>query len=229
LVVSTVTLGSAAAQRPDNVGRDDHRQQIRQQAQARAQERRVSVDERKAEIKVRVAERKAEIQQRVCERRQATIERRIPRLATSANRIQIVIDTMYDRVAGFYESSQLTVDNYDELVEAIEVAKADSTAAVELVNDYQFEVDCEDQNLDQQLGEYRAAVGDARTELKTYRTALVDLISSLRAKAASDDQTDSDDESDQNQEEDTEVNDSDEETEEESETTTEDEGVQRDA
>jgi len=207
-VVGTLLLSVIAvpvlAQPSDN-DRQPNREAIREQARQRAEDRRISAQERKQEIMTRVEERRAQIKQDVCERRQERLESTLPRLATSANRVQDVIDTMYDRVAGFYEDGQLTVDNYDELVEDIEDARVDAEEAVTTVNNFEFELDCEDADVGEQLDGFRTAVREARDELKDYRTALVSLISDLRAEAAEDgaeddEAEDSDDETDDSEE-----------------------------
>lgn len=159
-------------------------QEQREAARARALERAESRETRVAEIKQEVAERKAQVKQDVCERRQEQLQARLPRLAQSVTTLQGVMDGFYTRVVGFYESGQLTVSNYDELVEAVELAKANAASSAEAIESYEFELDCEAEDAGAQLDGYRTAVREARDSLKTYRQALVDLISSMRAAAA---------------------------------------------
>lgn len=187
LVMSAVLLlgsgGAVLAQPPEHA-----RAQSGRPSQEQLQERKAAIrqqrEERVAEIKQRVEERKAEIQQQVCERRESNLQRVIPRLSTSAVTLVDRIDVMYDRVVGFYESGQLTVSNYDELKENVDTAQADAHAAVEALDEFEFEIDCENPNVGEQLDSFRTAVQDAREPIKEYRDALVELISSLRAEAA---------------------------------------------
>lgn len=156
----------------------------RRGAQDRAQVARVSVEERKAEITRRVEERRAQVKADVCERRQENLTRVMPRLSQGATSVKSSIDTMYDRVVGFYESGQLTVSNYDALIADIEEAKADSESALETIAISTFTLDCDNPSVGQQLDGYRLAVRDAKDILKEYRKSLVALISSMRAEAA---------------------------------------------
>lgn len=162
--------------------------QIREQAETRAEETRTTAEQRKQEVMQQVEERRAEIKQDVCERRQQALTNVMPRLAQGATSVKQSMDTMYDRVVGFYESGQLTVDNYETLVGAIETAKANAETALATVEGQTFTLDCTDPNVGQQLDGYRLSIQEARTVLKEYKKALVDLISALKA-AATNDQT----------------------------------------
>lgn len=155
-----------------------------QQGQARGAQAREDAQERRERIQAEVEERRQEVQQRVCEQRQERLQDIIPRLGTSAVRLKDVMDDIYDKVQGFYEDGPLTVENYDELADEVDSAQAEAHAAVTVVEDYQFELDCDEPGVGQQLDGFRQAVTEARDELKNYRTALVELISSLRAEAA---------------------------------------------
>ncbi|CAN5663464.1 hypothetical protein BH23PAT1_BH23PAT1_2760 [soil metagenome] len=184
LLVASAQSAVYAQGRPDLSQKREAAQAAAAEARENAQPPKPDVEERKAQIQEQVKARKASIQQEVCERRQQNLERAIPRLATGATSVKNAIDTVYERVQGFYESNQLTVDNYAEHVENIEAAKVNADAALTVVNEYQFELDCDNPNVGEQLAAYREAIADARESLKEYRTELVNLISDLRAEAA---------------------------------------------
>jgi hypothetical protein len=155
---------------------------------ARAEEAKLNAQERVRAIKEKVTARKAELREGVCQRRQEKLDNAIDRLHTRTGRLKTVIDTMYARVKGFYESGQLTVENYAELTATIDTASADADAAVSAVESFTITVDCENNNLGSQLDGFRTAVSETRTALKDYRKALVDLISAMNnsAKAEAD-------------------------------------------
>jgi hypothetical protein len=170
--------------------------EIRERAKARAEEARTSAEERKAEILQRTEERKAEVKADVCERRQLVLERIMPRLSQGATSVKSSIDTIYTRVAGFYESGQLTVENYDELVSEIEVAKANAEAAITAIDGQSFTLDCENPSAGQQLDGFRMAVREAKDSLKEYRKTVVELISSMRSAASTQNDSDTEETSD---------------------------------
>lgn len=181
-VILLFNVGAVVAHHGEGENNHSVRREV---TQMRSEEVREKSEERKALIKQQVTQRKETIKQENCERRKAKLTSAMPKMANGANTVKSVIDKHYERVQGFYADGQLTVDNYDELVAAIELAKTEAEAALQTVNDYKFEIDCSANNTGEQLDAYRTAIKDAKTALKAYRKALVDLISSLRAEAAS--------------------------------------------
>lgn len=159
---------------------EEQRSAVRQTTQQRQQEAQLRVNE----IKQKVEQRRATIKQNVCERRQQRLATVIPRLATGATSVKTALDSIYDRVQGFYKNGQLTVDNYDELTTAIDTAKTDSEATLDVVKEYKFELDCDNPSVGEQLESYRLAVKQSKEALKVYRDKLIDLVSALRAEAA---------------------------------------------
>ncbi len=135
--------------------------------------------------------------QQVCEQRQERLQEKIPNLARSATALQAAMDSIYERVQGFYESGQLSVNNYDELNDNVASAQADAAAAVEAATEFEFELDCENPNVGEQMDSFRQGVVEAREELKVYRSELVELISALRAEAAEDNADSDEGESDE--------------------------------
>lgn len=185
------------AQQPEGVGQNRSPESVR----GLSNESRERVDEirntKREEVQQKVAERQAQIKADVCERRQEQLQRRIPQLATQSNRLLGVIDSMYERVETFYETGQLTVENYDELSRRVQAAQENAYGAIESVASYEFDLDCEDASAGDQAYAFRLSVGEARDSLKAYRSELVALISSLRSAAAEesseDEVTDGDD------------------------------------
>ncbi len=167
------------------------------QGQDRGAEARANAQERVEQIRQDVQERRAQVMQDVCERRQDRLQENIPNLARGATALQNAMDSIYERVQGFYEDGQLTVSNYDELNDNVAAAQADAAASVEAVLEFEFELDCEDPNLGEQMDGFRQAVSEAREELKEYRGELVELIRALRAEAAEENAQDSEDEDDE--------------------------------
>ncbi|MDZ7744200.1 MAG: hypothetical protein U5K77_00350 [Candidatus Saccharibacteria bacterium] len=196
-VVAGVQSIVFAQGRPDISQKREQAQATAAEARERAQPPKPDVEERKAQIQQEVAQRRATIQQEVCERRQQNLVRVMPRLATGATSVKTSIDTVYERVQGFYESNQLTVDNYETHLLNIESAKANAEASLQVVSEYTFELDCENQNVGDQLAGYREAIADARESLRAYRTELVALISDLRAEAVQEQEANSEESEDE--------------------------------
>jgi chromosome segregation ATPase len=162
----------------------------REEAKKKAEEAKKNREAKLAELKAQAETRKAEVKADVCEKRQDKLQALLPKLSKGATTVKGRIDNKYEKVQAFYESKNLNLSNYDELVGAIETAKANSEASIAAVNDYSIEVDCTSDTLGSELDGYRSAVGAVKEDLKAYRDALVNLITALRgASSAQSEQT----------------------------------------
>lgn len=186
VLLATLSLSAplSAQANPDRVN------EIRDEARQAAESRREAKDARIAEIRAEAEARKLTMQKERCEAREAKLQALVPKLSNSATRLKGVIDKVYERVTGFYASGQLTVQNYEELVEAIELAKANSESSLEALGSYEFEFDCETAGVGQQLDAYRTAVKETRESLRAYHKSVVDLISSLQSEHSRANRTD---------------------------------------
>jgi len=156
---------------------------VREAVHKEVEHRRETVAQKRQEIKERVAEKRFEVDTAKCERNQAQLTKLMPKLSTSATTQTRVLDTMYDRVVGFYKTSQLrlSASEYEKLVQSIEQAKSDTHLSLNTATQAQVTVDCNANGIGTQLAEYRAAVADVKTNIRVYRSALVELIKALKA------------------------------------------------
>lgn len=154
------------------------------QSQLKSDEARERAAERKQEIKNEIDDKKSRLKVEVCERKKLKLSQDIPKIKQGALSVKKSIDNMYEKVLAFYETSRLTVSNYSELVGQTETAKIDSEAALMTLESYDFNIDCNEPELVNQLAAFKLAVGDARQSLFDYRQALVDLISAMRASSS---------------------------------------------
>lgn len=131
------------------------------------------------------AAQKQERRQQQCEKRKSQIESKIIAFALRAKRHQGVIDKIYERVQGFYDSGQLTVSNYDELKANVDAAQETASTEVAALQELgELEIDCTDPEVVLSVASFKEGLGSARDALKAYRKALVKLISSLRSASA---------------------------------------------
>lgn len=151
---------------------------------SRSDEARIRAEERKREIKEKVQNNRLQIRRDVCERKHQEITKKMPNFSHGASSVKKTLDTVYERVLGFYENSRLTVDNYSELVGSVEVARINAEAAMGVLENQTFSLDCSDPDMSQKLDSHRLAIQDAREALKAYKRALIDLISSMRSSSS---------------------------------------------
>jgi hypothetical protein len=174
---------------------------IVEKARGVAQEKRKDKQARVDEIKQEVAARKLKVKQSVCDKNEARLNAMIPRVSKNAENIKAVIDKHYLRVQEFYASGKLTTPDYETLVAAIELAKANAEASLETVSTYVVDIDCESETAGEELDSFRTSASQAKEDLKTYRKEVVALISALKSANANENKTDDSDSSDEDESE----------------------------
>lgn len=143
-----------------------------------------------AKIKNEAASKSLKVRQEVCEQKRETLQNGTRTMSQGADSVKKNLDTMYTRVTGFYESGKLTTPNYKDLVAKIELAKKDAETSMEALNNRAPDaVDCTDMKTATRFEGDKLAGEGAKTALKNYRKALVDLISALKSANASENKT----------------------------------------
>ncbi len=172
------------------------------------------VAERKANAQTKIEEKRAEVdtktqEQRktVCEKKQAQAESAMNRVSAQATRLLGVMDKFYVRVQGFYDSGQLTDPDYDTLNDAVMSAQEAAVLEIAALAELDIDLDCDNPEVAVGVNAFKTSAGASKEALRSYRSALVDLISSLRAEAAEKDSADdsSDDSTETETESDTET------------------------
>ncbi len=119
---------------------------------------------------------------KACEKRQEQIQRKTAKYIQNAQKYQSVVDKLYERVQGFYETGQLTVGNYIELETAAGQAKSQSQASIQSLGEMGGAVDCTDPDVaTQSLKAFRGLAGQTRTELRSYSTSVKNMISAMQS------------------------------------------------
>lgn len=118
--------------------------------------------------------------QKACTARKANLARRMSNAVAQAKRHQAVFDKIYSRVKDFYAAKKLDVADYTALTAKADAAQSDSQAGIDALSALDVNIDCTSQTVVTSVSAFREAVRNARDSIKTYRTALVDLINSLK-------------------------------------------------
>jgi hypothetical protein len=189
MVATVQVVGVRAEEEPVIRGRQPEQVQTQiQTARERSKKARDEAQEKVNERKQEATERRLNVKQDVCARKQGQLEKVVPRLSTSSVRVKDAIDNVYARVQGFYETGQLTVDNYVELDSIVSEKKAAAEVSIAALDSTIVEYDCDNPSFGQQLDGYRLLARDSRDNLKEYRSVLVDLISAMKSADANQDQ-----------------------------------------
>lgn len=167
----------AAEDRQGNRG-DELKQEIQELRQQRQQERQQRLEENKL---------------RVCEQRKSKIQAIMNRSVTRAERQLGLFTKISDRVKAFYEDKGYNVANYDDLVAAVEAAKANAEANLETLKDLDS-FDCDSEDPKGNVEAFKLAIHSINQDLKDYRTSVKNLIvgvKSAQSTAAKDETEDS--------------------------------------
>ncbi|NCU39156.1 hypothetical protein EOL96_09095 [Candidatus Saccharibacteria bacterium] len=164
--------------------------EMRQDAADNAKSLAMSVDERKAAIKEKVEAKKQSLNVAKCERNQERITKMLSAVPTGAKTQLDVLDTMYERVVGFYEAKGLNVDGYQTRVENLEQVKVEARNTLQVMQNAEVTVDCAATGTGDQLAFYRGAADGMKTQIREYRDQLVELITEMKASTTTDETTD---------------------------------------
>lgn len=162
----------------------------REQLKAEAEKRMAEAKARAAEIRAKAEENKAKrelaaqkldaAKQRICEKRQTVITNVMTRMNNRGQKHLDLISAVSTKVQEFKNSKNLTVENYDTLLAAVESSKATAQAAVDAVKNTQVEFKCDGTDPKGTASSFKEAVKAQNDALKAYRDAVKDLIKAVR-------------------------------------------------
>lgn len=151
-----------------------------EEKQSRNQKLRTSLQELKEQRKDSQSKRLEATKLKVCEQRKAKITAILNRSVTRAERQIELFTTISTRVKDFYAAKNLTVANYDELVAAVDAAKADAEANLATLKSLAtFDCDAEDPKGNAEA--FKLALESIRQDLKDYRTSVKNLIVAVKS------------------------------------------------
>lgn len=135
----------------------------------------------KEAAKVKAEAKLAENKQRVCTQKQARLQSRLDKIATQGTNQLAVFEKISTKVQEFKTTKNLTVTNYASLVEKVDAAHVDAVKAVaDATKAPTF--DCADPVAAKTTVEaYKKAIVARNKALKTYKTAVKDLLVAVKS------------------------------------------------
>ena len=142
---------------------------------------RENAETRREEVKQSNSAKLDENKRKVCEKRQANITRTMGKMQTRGESQLAVFTKIADRTKAFYEEKQRTVENYTDLVAAVDEKKAATQLAIDAGNEAigDFSCDASDPTAIKDL--FKAQLKDQIAALKAYKTAVKDLIVGVKS------------------------------------------------
>jgi hypothetical protein len=155
----------------------------------------------KSEIKARKTEReasRADKQQKleakkleICQKKQTSINKVMGNITDHKTKQAEVFSKIADRVQAFYEEKSLSVDNYDELVKAVDDANAKVLAEIENLEASDVDFMCDSADPLKVSDAFKGAREGVVSAMKEYKTAVKDLIVGVKNSAEKTDDTES--------------------------------------
>lgn len=158
----------------------EKRKQLLEERQERIAERKEKAEDRKKQAGLRLGEARL----KGCEARESAINNAMDRIATRIERHKSIFDTISERTQAFYADNNLSLDNYDLLIENVNSKKAIAESAIEefKASDADFQCDSEDP-----LGiadTFKGAREEVAIAMKDYKTAIKELIVGVKSAAS---------------------------------------------
>jgi len=117
---------------------------------------------------------------RVCELRKVKVQAIMTRSITRAERQLALFSTIAERVEAFYQDKGRTISNYDELVAAVNAAKADAEANLETLKNLE-PFDCSAEDPKGNIEAFKLAIKSIKQDLKDFRSSVNDLIVGVKS------------------------------------------------
>lgn len=143
-------------------------------------------EELKSQLQELKQQRQASRQQKLeaaklkaCENREAKITAIMTRSITRAEKQLALFTKISERVKTFYTEKGRVVANYDDLVAAVDTAKAEAEANLETLKGVDFECSAEDPKGD--IEAFKLALKSINQDLKDYRTSVKNLIVGVKS------------------------------------------------
>lgn len=127
--------------------------------------------------------------EQACSARKTNLTKRMASAVAQAKRHKLVMDGFYTKIKAFYVSKNLSVSNYPTLTAAVDTAQTNAQASIDALATLDVNVDCTSQTVAASISAFQTAESNTRDSLKSYRQALVDLITALKGASTGATQT----------------------------------------
>lgn len=163
---------------------DDNQERLRQQREALESKKAEAKEAAEARLKARQEERLDRLsasQLEICKTREANINNRIARIADRSTKHLELFNEISERAQAFYESQDVTVTNYDELVADVATKKTAAEATVAGMASTTAGFECEGENPKVTVEAFKTNLKASIEVLKDYRTSVKNLIAGIKS------------------------------------------------
>ena len=158
------------------------RQEAVRKLQARLDQAKEKRTEKLDEAKSNLRERLSNAKKKICERHQSRINQIMNKMDDRRTKANERITQIYEAVTSFYSEKGLTVENYLDLIAAIDAAKNAAQSATKEQQDVP-QLNCEGDGPEADVAEFKQERLDSIDAMKAYRASVKDLAKAVRTAA----------------------------------------------
>jgi hypothetical protein len=114
-----------------------------------------------------------------CENDKHGITTKATALGTNAERYQAKIDKIFQQTEDFQKTNNITVTNFDTLILNAKKAQTQAVASIAALKAVNVTIDCTQPSVAGDVATIKAAASQARTDLRAYKQAVIDLLTAL--------------------------------------------------
>lgn len=158
-----------------------------------ADQKKAEIAKRRAEAQAAVAEKREEVKTRLeskqlekCQQREKNVQKIMNRINELGDKQLGVFEKISTRTQDFYAAKGYTLANYTDLVGAVDSAQLAAEAQVAATNSFGTDFDCAGENPLGTANAFKASLGTQKAAMKTYKTAIKDLIVGVKSAATAD-------------------------------------------
>lgn len=134
-----------------------------------------------AELKKEHGAKTADELKQECNKRKDKLSNRVVKIVRVTKNIQGRVDAVYTKAAAYQDEKALTSDELTSLKAAAETSKATIATSVANLEALQPTIDCDATNNAEEVAAFQAAAKTAKTDLKSYKSAVKAYVLALKA------------------------------------------------
>ncbi len=170
---------------------DDRQNKLRQQREdfeAKKQEMKAAKEAAELRLKAKHEARQEKLsasQLEICKGREENINNRIARIADRSTKHLELFSQIAERTQAFYINNELTVDDYQALIDDVMAKKSAAETAVASISTVTSDFSCTDENPKLAIESFKTSLKTSIDVLKEYRTSVKNLIIAVKSAASS--------------------------------------------
>jgi len=160
---------------------EQKREDLKQQAEIKRETAKNRAEELLSQKKNSIKERTEAEKQKSCEQISSNLSKKLANGISRAEKHKTLFDNHLTKIEEFNASKQLTVSNYEALLATAQTAQTQAQTSIDGLKSFTPKVDCTNLGATtNNVAGYQVAIGDVKSDLNAYRTAIKDLLTAVK-------------------------------------------------